>query len=76
MYSKFELKPIDNRKSFYGKCYVEVVGNVATLYSYNTKIMSYNTTTKEIIKYGAYNYSTTTRRHQRAFAAHYGIELS
>ena len=75
IYNKFYLMPVDNRKSFYNKCYVETVGNFATLYSYNTKIVTYNTETKDVIKHSAYNYSATTKRHQRAFAAYYNIEL-
>lgn len=70
---KFYLNPIDGRKSFYNKCYVVVDGGTATLYSYDTKIMSYNTETGEIIKTGFYNYSMTTKRHQKAFCAYYGI---
>lgn len=73
MYKKFYLVPTDGRKSFYNKCFVEVFGNEATLYSYNTKIVTYNTTTGEIIRHPAYNYSMTTRRHQRAFYDYYGI---
>ena len=72
-YNRFYLNPTDGKKSFYNKCYVEKVGNVATLYSYNTKIMSFNTETGETIKYPAYNYSMTTKRHQKAFCAFYGI---
>lgn len=72
-FKKFYLTPTDNRKSFYNKCYVEVFGNEATLYSYNTKIETYNTATGELIKHPAYNYSATTKRHQRAFEAHYNI---
>lgn len=75
MYDRFELKPVDGRKSFYGKCYVEVVGDYVTLYSYNTKIMTYNTKTRELIKHYAYNYSMTTKRHQKAFTVLYGIEV-
>ena len=73
VFKKFYLNPIDNRKSFYNKCYVEVFGNVATLYSYNTKICSYNTVTGELEKFSAYNYSQTTKRHQKAFFAYYNI---
>lgn len=72
-YNKFYLVPVDNRKSFYNKCYVEVVGNIATLYSYNTKIMAYNKVTKEVTTTNYYNYSMTTKRHQNAFKAYYGI---
>ena len=70
---KFYLVPTDNRKSFYGKCYVLEIGNFATLYSYDTKIMEFDTSTRKVTKFNAYNYSMTTRRHQKAFCEHYGI---
>lgn len=70
---KFYLNPVDNRKSFYNKCYVLQVGNFATLYSYDTKICEYNTATKELTKFSAFNYSMTTRRHQKAFFEYFGI---
>lgn len=70
---KFYLEPIDNRKGFYKKCYVIVSGNEATLYSYDTKIETFNTVTGELIKTSYYNYSMTTKRHQRAFEAFYNI---
>lgn len=71
--NKFYLTPTDSRKSFYNKCYVEQIGNIATLYSYNTKICSYNTETKELEKFYAYDYSMTTKRHQNAFFKFYNI---
>ena len=74
MIKKFYLVPTDNRKSFYNKCYVQQIGNEATLYSYDTKIATYNTLTKELTKTSAYNYSMTTKRHQKAFFNYYGIE--
>ena len=74
VFNKFYLVPTDGRKSFYNKCFVEVMGNTATLYSYDTKIMSYNRSTGEVIKYPAYNYSMTTKRHQKAFIAYYDIK--
>ena len=67
------LAPVDGRKSFYNKCHVEESGGIATLYSYNTEIMSLNLNTREVEKFDAFNYSVTTRRHQRAFIAHYNI---
>ena len=71
---KFALKPVDGRKSFYDKCYVEVMNEKATLYSYNTKICTLNIETGEIEKFSAFNYSATTKRHQKAFFAYYGIK--
>lgn len=74
VYNKFYLAPVDGRKSFYNKCYVEIMGNEATLYSYNTPICIFNRVTRELTKCSAWNYSQTTRRHQKAFLAYYGIE--
>jgi len=73
VFNKFFLSPADGRKSFYNKCYVVRMGKTATLYSYDTKICSYNTETKELVKFSAFNYSRTTQRHQNAFFAYYGI---
>ena len=70
---RFTLVPNNGRKSFYGKCYVEKNGDTSTLYSYNVKIMSITVSTREIIKFKDYNYSQTTKRHQRAFCEYYSI---
>lgn len=72
-FKKFYLVPTDGRKSFYNKCYVFVSGNESTLYSYETKIVTYNRETGEIIKHSGYNASNTTRRHQKAFFDYYNI---
>lgn len=61
------------RQSFYGKCYVEQDGNTCTLYSYNTPVMAINVVTRDIWHYSGYNYSQTTKRHQKAFCEFYGI---
>ena len=62
----YDLKPIDGRKSFYGKAkiYLEENGD-KTLYSYGTKIL---TITKEgkYIKFWN-DWSATTGRHIAAF---------
>ncbi len=70
---KFYLVPTDNRKSFYNKCYVMEDGQTATLYSYDRKIMEYNFITGNIEKTYYYNFSMTTKRHQKAFCSFYGI---
>lgn len=62
---KYELSPVDGRKSFYGKCYVEEENGVETLFSYHTKIMSRD-------KNGNYkryysSWTQTTGRHIKAF---------
>ena len=70
---RFELLPIDGRASFGGKCYVEERGTKATLYSYQSKIATYDTATKTLRKYKDWDFGQTTKRHQRAFLAFYGI---
>ena len=72
--AKLELIPTDGRKSFYGKCYVILDGTTATLYSYGVKICEYNTVSKELTKTGYFDYSMTTRRHQKAFYEAFGID--
>ena len=59
-----ELKPIDGRKSFYGKAFIENVNGVETLYSYGTKILSRSNN-----KFTRYydGYTATTGRHVKAF---------
>lgn len=61
------------RQSFYGKCYVEEDGNTCTLYSYDTPVMAINVVTRDVWHYSGYNYSQTTKRHQKAFCEFYGI---
>lgn len=77
MYEKFYLEPAANQrqKSFYKKAYVERIGEWLELYSYGTKICSYNPFSKELVKTWAYNYSMTTKRHQKAFFEKYGINV-
>lgn len=63
---KYELIPHDGRKSFYGKCHVEVRNDGAeTLYSYNTPIIK-RLPTGELVKLWN-GWSTTTGRHIAAF---------
>ncbi len=69
----FELIPADGRKSFYHKCYVTEENGEAVLYSYNTKILSYDITTETITPTKYFNYSATTKRHQKAFYKLYNI---
>lgn len=63
-----ELKPIDNRKSFYGKAQAVTNGDEITLYSYETAILK--------IKGGKLfriweGWSATTQRHINAFLQEY-----
>lgn len=62
---KYELKPNDSHKSFYGKAYVIEQDGEKTLYSYNTKIMSMNSAGEFTRFWGGW--SATTGRHIKAF---------
>lgn len=61
----YELRPIDGRKSFYGKAVVEVDASGETLYSYNTPIIK-RTAAGELVRLWA-GWSATTGRHIAAF---------
>ena len=62
----YELKPIDGRKSFYGKAVVQVDGSgKETLYSYGTKIADKDPE-GNITRFWA-GWSQTTGRHIKAF---------
>lgn len=64
--SKYELKPTDGRKSFYGKAVVMVEDNgTETLYSYNTPIIK-RLVSGELVKIWD-GWTATTGRHIRAF---------
>ena len=70
-----ELKPL-HRKSFYGKCHVNQYENdnelILDLVSYDTRVASYNYSTKELSIYGWF--SATTARHINAFIIQFGFE--
>ena len=62
----YELKPTDNRKSFYGKARVEIADDGSeTLYSYNTPIVK-RTAAGELVKLWD-GWSAMTGRHITAF---------
>lgn len=66
----FELKPVDGRKSFYGKAVVRQINGKAYLFSYGTPVIRRN-------RDGSFTrlwagYSVTTMRHINAFLDHYG----
>lgn len=64
--SKYELKPTDGRKSFYGKAVVIVEDNgTETLYSYNTPIIK-RLVSGELVKLWD-GWTATTGRHIQAF---------
>ena len=65
----YELKPIDGRKSFYGKAKVWAGGpndEWLVLKSYSTNVCAYNTKTHAFIRTWD-DYSATTMRHVNAF---------
>lgn len=63
---KYEPVPTDNRKSFYGKCFVEVHEDGSeTLFSYNTKIITRQPDGTLTRHYD--DYTVTTGRHIIAF---------
>ena len=62
----FNLKPrYDSRQSFYGKAVVMVNDNVLELYSYETRVATFDTDSRKVHLTGAY--SMTTARHIREF---------
>ena len=71
MIDKFFLSPVDGRKSFYGKAFVQREGKALCLYSYGTKVASIQD--DEVRKHWN-DYSATTMRHINAFVQHYGIK--
>ena len=70
---KFFITPIDGRKSFYKKAVVTEDNGIATLRSYATDVAKIeNGVFTRLVSDGNAN-SATTRRHIRAFCAHYGV---
>lgn len=68
-----ELKPVDNRKSFYGKALIGAENGRDVLYSYGVNVCAYDR------KAGTFTriwdgYSFTTMRHINAFCAFCGID--
>lgn len=66
MNNTLELRPVDGRKSFYGKA-IAVIGsdNTKTLYSYGTAVVRINAdNTLTRLWYG---WSATTQRHINSF---------
>lgn len=64
--SKYELKPTNGRKSFYGKAVVVVEDNgTETLYSYGTPIVK-RLVSGELVKLWD-GWTATTGRHIKAF---------
>lgn len=67
----YELKPIDGRKSFYGKAEVIRENGVNYLKSYNTIVAMIDDSGNFTRLW--YGYSATTMRHVNAFIALYGL---
>lgn len=64
--SKYELRPVDGKKSFYGKAFVVVENDGSeTLYSYDTPIIK-RTASGELVRLWN-DWSATTGRHIQAF---------
>ena len=71
---KKELKPVDGRKSFYGKAYIGIDNDGAeTLYSYGTPIIRRENGEMRRLWNG---WSATTERHIRAFCGMNKAEFS
>ena len=71
---KFELVPMNGRKSFNHKAIVEENGSTATLYSYGAKICTLDLKTGAVEKFEDYDFSITTKTHQKTFFAFYGVK--
>ena len=71
---RFYLSPVDNRKSFYNKCYVvRDNNNNLTCYSYTTPVARFSEGKFARLWSG---YSATTMRHINSFASYCGINAS
>jgi len=68
----FTLNPVNNRKSFYGKCQVIEENGIAQLKSYETIVAEYDTNNKKMTVNGYY--SPTTATHINAFLDYYGFK--
>ena len=70
----YELKPNDNRKSFYGKAKIIYSDDPVEIYlqSYDTKVCKYVVSTGEFVRLWD-GYSATTMRHINAFLNYMGI---
>ena len=70
----FELSPVDNRKSFYGKCRVIETRSRTYLQSYNTMVCYWDNNTSKFARTWS-GYSVTTMRHINAFMRYLGLNL-
>lgn len=67
-----ELTPVNGRKSFYGKCKVEIFGNLKSLISYGTKVASYDGSSLWISNDPSH-LTNTTLTHINAFLVYCGF---
>ena len=67
----YELTPINERKSFYGKAKVVETDNLIQLLSYDTIVAEFNKDTKEYKVNG--EYSQTTNTHIKSFVKFLGL---
>ena len=72
METEFELKPNDNRKSFYGKAKVVTDNGISDLISYTTKVASYNHFTNKMSVFGWF--SNTTAKHINSLLNFHGFK--
>lgn len=73
MVESFELRPIDGRKSFYGKARVINPGyGYISLVSYDTIVCSLDLDSRRFVRLWD-GYSATTMRHVNAFRHAYGL---
>lgn len=73
MVKSLELRPIDGRKSFYGKAKVVYVNESCFyLVSYDTTVCSLFPHTMQFVRWWD-GYSSTTLRHVNAFRQKYGL---
>lgn len=70
-FAEFDLIPVYDRKSFYGKAKVAVIGNRAILKSYNTVVCEINTKSGKFTRYWN-GWSATTARHINSFCRTFG----
>ena len=72
MQTTFELTPVNNRKSFYGKCKVIEENGISKLQSYDTIVAEYNHIENKMTVHSWF--SATTATHINAFLSYYGFD--
>lgn len=72
--ARYELLPIDGRKSFYGKAIVEDNNGEKSLFSYNTLVVKVSG--GKVTLFEKWDFSATTVRHVRAFLLGMGLRAN